>query len=135
MELTQKKLSESVGINKVSICSWENGNQTIPMRCAIKICSFFKVNLDYLFELSDEKSPNKSYDYSLSKKRIREFRKIHNLTLRQLAKILNTTSSTISAYETGKTLILTSFSYQIAIKYNVSMDWLVGMNNKMRISK
>lgn len=43
-----------------------------------------------------------------------------------LAKSLNTTQSTIWAYETGRTLILTAFAYQICVKYNVSMDWLCG---------
>ena len=58
--------------------------------------------------------------------RIKKIREDNNLTLRDLAKELNTTSSTISAYETGKTLILTAFAYQICIKYNVSLDWLCG---------
>lgn len=40
--------------------------------------------------------------------------------------MLNTSHSTISAYENGKILILTSFAYSIAIKYNVSLDWLCG---------
>ena len=48
------------------------------------------------------------------------------LTQEELAKDLNTTHSTISAYESGKTLILTSFVYEIAIKYKLSLDWLCG---------
>ena len=58
--------------------------------------------------------------------RIKELRENKKLTLRDLASELNTTSSTISAYETGKTLILTAFAYQICIKYDVSLDWLCG---------
>lgn len=60
---------------------------------------------------------------------IKIIRSINNLTLRSLAKELNTTSSTISAYETGKTLILTAFAYQIARKYNISLDWLTGKSD------
>ena len=48
------------------------------------------------------------------------------MSYNDLAKELNTTKSTIYAYETGKTLILTAFAYQICIKYKVSLDWLTG---------
>ena len=57
---------------------------------------------------------------------MREVRKNNGLTIRDLARILNTSSSTISGYETGKTLLLTSFAYEIAKRYNVSLDWLCG---------
>ena len=56
-------------------------------------------------------------------------REENSLTLRTLADELSTTSSTISAYETGKTLILTAFAYQICKKYKVSLDYLVGRTN------
>ena len=39
----------------------------------------------------------------------------------EIANLLNTTHSTISAYENGKTLILTSFLYQICKTYNISV--------------
>ena len=43
-----------------------------------------------------------------------------------LAKVLNTTSATISAYETGKTLLLTAFAIELAKKYHISIDLLCG---------
>ena len=58
--------------------------------------------------------------------RLLEVRNSNNITQRDLADFLNTTSSTICAYEKGKTMILTAFAYQIAKEYNVSMDWLCG---------
>ena len=53
-------------------------------------------------------------------------RKEFNITQTDLANYLNTTHSTISAYESGKTMLLTSFAYQICNKYNISLDWLCG---------
>lgn len=94
-----------------------------------KFANHFKISLDYLANLTDiRKYENSKKDLNpvLIGQRIKEIRKINNLTLRDLAKILNTSSSTISAYETGKVLILTSFAYEIAIKYNISLDWLCG---------
>ena len=40
--------------------------------------------------------------------------------------MLNTTHSTISAYESGKTKLLTIFAIEIVKKYNISLDWLCG---------
>ena len=53
-------------------------------------------------------------------------RKKFNLSQNDLAKLLNTSHSTISAYENGKTLILTVFAYSIATKFEISLDWLCG---------
>ena len=59
--------------------------------------------------------------------RLKEFRKNHHLTQVKLANFLCTTHSTISAYESGKTLLLTAFAYQICKTYSISMDWLCTM--------
>ena len=89
----------------------------------------FGVSFDYLAGLSKIKkydNINKDLDLTLIGSRVREFRKDNKLTLRDLAKVLNTSSSTISAYETGKVLITTNFAYNIAFKYHISLDWLCG---------
>ena len=59
-------------------------------------------------------------------KNIKELRIKNNLSQREMAKILNTTQSAVWSYETGKTLILTAFAYQICKHFNVSMDWICG---------
>ena len=58
--------------------------------------------------------------------RLKEFRKSNEITQTELANILNTTQSTISAYESGKTTLLTAFALEIVNKYNISLDWLCG---------
>jgi len=136
-DLTQNDLSKIIGINRVSISRWENGIEIIPIRKAVDIIKHFNTNLDYLFGLTKNNKPNKNYDIKkeISGKRIVLFRKEFNLTLRDLAKKLNTSSSTISSYETGKTLILSAFAYQMASKYKISMDWLLGLSDTMYIDK
>lgn len=81
--------------------------------------------------ISNDKSPintNNNLNKISIGNNIKIVRKNNNLTLRDLASVLNTSSSTISAYESGKTLILTAFAIQICKKYNVSMDWLCNRN-------
>ena len=59
----------------------------------------------------------------------------NELSQSQVARFLNTSQSTISAYISGKTLILTAFALQLAQKYNFSIDWLIGRSDKKYINK
>ena len=137
-ELTQKELGEIFNVDRSIISKWEIDSVTIPLKQLNNYANYFNVSLDYLTGLSNIKENTKTIkklDKQKIGQNIKQVRKEKNLTLRALAKELNTTSSTISAYETGKTLILTAFAYQIAKKYNISLDWLLGKSNNKSIKK
>ncbi len=131
-ELTQKELGKIFKVDRSVIAKWESGLTTIPLKQLNNYSNYFNVSLDYLTGLSNKKeksNKNITLDKKIIGQNIKTIRQDNNLTLRALAKELNTTSSTISAYETGKTLILTAFAYQIAKKYKVSIDWLLGKSS------
>ena len=122
-ELTQKELGEIFNVDRSIISKWEIDSVTIPLKQLNNYANYFNVSLDYLTGWSNIKERTKTIkelNKQIIGKNIKQVREENNLTLRALAKQLNTTSSTISAYETGKTLILTAFAYQIAKKYNIS---------------
>jgi len=129
-ELTQNDMSKIIGVERSVISKWENNKELIPLKHLNDYANYFNVSFDYLAGLSNEKNNYKvkSSDLNLEiiGNRIKEIRKNNKLTLRDLASVLNTSSSTISAYETGKVLISTNFAYIIAFKYKVSLDWLCG---------
>ena len=62
--------------------------------------------------------------------RLKDIRIENDLSQKDLAILLNTSQSTISAYEAGKTIILTAFALEIVKKYNISLDWLCGRKEK-----
>lgn len=130
-DLSQRQLGEIINVNRVSISYWETGKQIPSIYKAMAIYEHFNVSLDYIYNLSNVKKYNnvvrKDLDLNVIAKRIRKVRDDNNLTLRDLAKELNTSSSTISAYETAKHLILSLFALQICKRYNVSTDWLYGL--------
>lgn len=132
-DLTQDKVGELNNVTRTVISKWENGKEIIPMEHLNTYSNYFNVSFDYLMGLSRKKKYdnviNIDLDLKLIGTRIKKVREDNNLTLRDLAEILNTSSSTISAYETGKTLILTSFALQICKKYKLSLDWLCGKIN------
>lgn len=130
-DLSQKDLANKLGVTQQTYSLWEKGTKIIPLKHLNNLCNYYKTSMDYVLGLSNERTNSDIKEIKeLNKKeigsRIKELRENKKLTLRDLASELNTTSSTISAYETGKTLILTAFAYQICIKYDVSLDWLCG---------
>lgn len=130
-DLSQKDLANKLGVTQQTYSLWEKGTKIIPLKHLNNLCNYYKTSMDYVLGLSNERTNSNIKEIKeLNKKeigsRIKELRENKKLTLRDLASELNTTSSTISAYETGKTLVLTAFAYQICIKYDVSLDWLCG---------
>lgn len=128
-DMSQSDVANIIGVNRSNISRWENCSVFIPIEHLNTYSNHFNVSFDFLAGLSSVKrydDVNKVLDKRLVGSRLRKFRNSNGLTLRELAKVLNTSSSTLSAYETGKVLILTSFAYEICKRYNISMDWLCG---------
>lgn len=129
--LSQRDLASILNVSKSTYARWETQEQIIPLNRLVDFCNYFKVSMDYALNLSNENKYKKtinSLDRKLIGNNIKLIRKKFSLTQQNLADLLNTSHSTISAYEAGKTLILTIFAYQICIKYNISLDWLCGDN-------
>ena len=121
-EISQRKTAELLGVSKSTYARWETQEQFIPLIRLNEFCNLFNVSMDYAMEISK----SNTYSNKLIGARIRKIRLDNNLTQEKLAIFLNTTHSTISAYENGKTLILTIFAFEICKKYNYSLDWLCG---------
>lgn len=114
--LRQKDIVDILGITQQFYFLWENGSKIIP--CVIGLSNIKYYNIT-----------NKEIDKILIGERSRKIRKDKNITQEELVDILNTTHPTISAYESGKSTILTAFAYEICKKYNISMDYLCGRIN------
>ena len=132
-DLTQLKMSEIMNVSKSNYARWETNESIIPLKHLNNLCNYFNVSMDYITGLSKEKNYiiiNKKLNKELIGKRLKEFRENNNLTQEELAKQINTSPSTISAYESGKTMLLTAFAYDICKKYNISLDYLCGRTDK-----
>ncbi len=126
-DLTQNDIGKLLSISRQNYSRWETGEKIIPLKHLDTLSNYYQMSFDYLCGLSKENNYKKG---NISKEkignRLKKFRKENNITQEELANILNTTHSTISAYESGKTTLLTIFAYEIAKKYNISMDWICG---------
>ena len=134
--LIQDEVATFLGISQETYSKYERQINDMPLSKLNKLSCKWKYSIDYLLGLTKENKYNnvfKEINRTVTGQRLKNFRKHFKLTQVELANFLNTTQSTISAYENGETLILTSFALQISKKYNVSIDYLCGRKNDMFI--
>ena len=134
-EITQRAMAKKLNISKSYYNYFESCERIIPVERLNDFCNIFQVSFDYVLGL-DENSIVSKKNYQIDAKiigeRLKEVRVKHKLTQKQVADLLNTSQSTISSYENGKTVILTAFLYELCIKLNVSADYIVGKRNVMK---
>ena len=133
LEISKKKIANDLGISDSLYGRWENDRFLIPTRRLYQLGNYFQVNIDYILRLTDVRisiKSEKKIDLNLVSKRLKEIRTDLNCTLRELTNDLHTSSSTWSAYETGKVLVLSAFLIQICQKENFSIDWILGRSDE-----
>ena len=124
---SQRELAKLLNVSKSTYARWETQEQFIPLSRLNDFCNFFNVSMDYAVGISNVNKTNDNLnilDSNIIGIKLRKIRHDNCLTQEQLSLFLNTSHSTISAYENGKTLILTAFAVEICKKYNYSLDWL-----------
>lgn len=127
-ELTQKQIATILNVDRSTYAGWETGKDTIPLKRLSKLSDYYNISIDYMTGLSNQTSKFRviNLDAKVVGQNLRALRKSHNLIQKDIFIPLNTTSSTYSAYETGKVLIKTDFLYAICKKYNTSIDEILG---------
>ena len=68
-------------------------------------------------------------------KRIRDLREDHDLTQKQLSKVLNCSQQVYSNYELGQRDIPTDILIKLASFYNVSVDYILGVSDNPKKQK
>ena len=127
-DLKQREVAEILGVSRNSYNTWERENDLIPLRQLDKFCNIFHVSLDYVLGFTEvwEYENSKRIDSKLLAKRIKRIRRENDLTQDELAKILNITRSSISKYENGINLALTSYIIGFCKYFHVSSDFVTG---------
>ncbi len=125
-DLLQEDVAEILQTSKSMISKWENNTKFISLNKLKDFCNYFKVSMDYVTGLTNKNNytTNIKIDVNVISSNLKELRMIKNKTQKDIAILLNTSQSTISAYESGKTLIITPFLYQIALEYDTSIDYI-----------
>lgn len=134
-DLSQRKTASKLKISKSYYNYFETGERIIPLVRLNDFSNLFNVDFDYALGLSKHNIVTKKIkklDRKLIGIRIKEVRRKRGLTQNALANLLNTSQSTISSYEHGKTIILTAFLYEMCTKLDVSANYIVGKTNTIK---
>ena len=136
--ISQREIAQKLGVKRSTYSLWELEINIIPLPRLIELCKIYNCSIDYILNLNKKKKYSNmkmDIDNNLYPKRLKEIRKEHKYTQAKLAKKLNTDNGVISRYESGKTLILTSFLIEYAKIFNISCDYLLGKTNeKIKLS-
>ena len=65
--------------------------------------------------------------------RIRDLREDNDLTQKQVTKILNCSQQVYSNYELGQRDIPTDILIKLAVHYNVSIDYILGISDRKEL--
>ena len=65
--------------------------------------------------------------------RIRDLREDHDLTQKQIAEMLGMSQTGYSKYETGENDIPTNILIKLALLYDTSIDYMLGLTNDKKI--
>ena len=125
-----KDMAKFLNIPPSVYSEWENNKLSISTKRLYELGEFFNVNIDYLVGLS-----SKRINLKTNKVLDKEVRESMNLSMRELAQKLNTSSSAISNYENNKNLILSSFLIELSKISNYSIDYILGRSNIKFIRK
>ena len=126
--ISQKELSQFLGINKSTYSNYESERYIIPLKYLMLFSDYFNISIDYLLGLNNniKRKLKKCDDLKLIGLRLKELRKDLNISQELLARRTENKRSNISGYEIGKYLISTKELYTICKKYNISADYLLG---------
>ena len=127
-DLRQIDVAKILNVSQANYSRWENGTEFMPLKKLTIFCNYFNVSMDYVIGITRNNTSTGIHELNSKTigNNLKEFRKKHGITQVELANFLNTTHSTIRAYESGKTTLLTAFAIQIVKKYHISLDWLCG---------
>ena len=136
-DLKKIEIAKIIRVVPSIYCEWENDRLAIPTKRLYKLAEFFEINIDYMLRLDNKKRRIKK-NTDLNRKSVannlKELRKDINISMREEAKMLNTTSSVVSNFENNKTLILGTFLVELCKKTNYSIDWVLGRSDIKKIN-
>lgn len=133
----QTDIAKQLGICKNAYCEYEHYKRIIPLPRLICLADFYGINVDYLLGLTDfrENVTPIQVNKSIISSRLQEIRQNNNLSVNEFAESLNVSISLIYYYEACNNLISTSVCYDIARKYNISVDYLLGRSSTKYLKK
>ncbi len=122
--LTQSDVANTLGVVRSTYAGYESGKDIIPLTKLFLFAKNFKVTMGFLVGWEDNKivTNYKEIDRDIIAYNLKKTREKNHLTQKQMAEILKTSQANIHKYETGKSLITTTYALEFAKQFNYSID-------------
>ena len=136
LEMTQEELGKVLEASKQIISNWETGYTFMPLNKLVMFCNLYDYSLDFVvgFTRNNTKYNKKiNLDRKLIGNNLKLLRTKLKLTQQEISDECNLYQPTYNHYETGYSLIKIMTAYSICKTYNISMDWLVGRTDNLKI--
>ncbi len=104
LNFNQKKMALFLNTSKSNYSRWETGETIIPLKYVITLSNKFHYSLDYILNLTNNKEKRNEKiicNALIIGKNIKEIRKQHYLTQKELGELLFVTRQAISKWECG----------------------------------
>lgn len=124
--LSQTDIANIFNVKQNTVSQWESGINQIDNDTLNALADFFQVSTDYLLGRSDDSNPANCIIFG---ERLKELRKLRNITQTQLANELNVAIGTVGNWETGQREPALDMVIRVADYFNVSVDYLVGQTD------
>ena len=129
---TMQEVADKLKVSKSTYSLWEYGKDVIPLPRMIKLANIYRVKLDYLLGLTDDKENKYLYDpinLTVLGNNLKNLRLRLKQTQKEFAKNINTSKSSRSNYERGETLITILPLYEICRYAHISAEKLIYNND------
>lgn len=130
-DLKSKEIAGKLGVGSSAYSDWERNKVRIPTKRLIELANYYKVNIDYLMCLTNNRRQIEAKEIDLNKigSRIKESREELGYNLRQLGEAVDITFSSLCNYENGKTLIQSDILISLCKLTNYSVDYLLNRSD------
>lgn len=130
-DLKSKEIAGKLGVGSSAYSDWERNKVRIPTKRLIELANYYKVNIDYLMCLTNNRKQIEAREIDLNKigTRIKESREELGYNLRQLGEAVDITFSSLCNYENGKTLIQSDILISLSKLSNYSVDYLLNRSD------
>lgn len=123
-----RELGNILNCSFSALASYERGEKLIISEILINLSKISNHSIDWI--LGRTKKDLLAEDKKWNLKKLEKLENKKKLKQRDLAKILNVERSTYSGWETGKDTIPLRKLIELSNYYNLSIDYLTGLNNK-----
>lgn len=135
--LKQKDIAKIIGLTERGYSHYEN-DRDIPSDVLISLAKFYNTSSDYILYLTDQVKPHSRTKYiknqnvnKLNINKLKDLREDKDLYQKDISKIIGKARSSYSYYENGGD-ISTDVLIKLAIYYNTSIDYILGITNEMK---